>query len=509
MANGTKGEIFVLPEQIVPSSACAVCEVCCRFPEADSPLRPYFTRDEIQLAIAAGVLPDAFPDHAGSKITLVPFGDGYRCPAFDPATSQCGIYRFRPLDCQLYPLAVMWDSTHQNVVMGWDTKCPFIVQNGEMPQSHAYVERMAQRLETESMARTVVENSQLVGAFQDDVIVLKRLTRITEGLRTGSGHVSATTTLSPFALQPLSLEDQGRFKTLMQEQLFAGDPLAAYSFPYHYIWRDLFSYEWAELAGHYCLFATNDAGTFLALPPLGPDPTGAAIVQAFEILAERNPVPAVSRIENVPEAVAESCRVQGYTVVPKEGDYVYRREDLVSLKGDRYKSQRASYNQCAKHAPLICTYSDGDFPACLKLFDQWRSGIKTAADDYSRYMAEDAVSAHRTALRHARELGLTGLLAYVEDKLVGYTFGYPLTHTLPPEGRGQGEGSVFCILLEITDRGVSGVSQYLFREFCRQLGEYDFINTMDDSGLDGLRKAKENYHPVRVVPNYTVRPAKQ
>src|SRR2546422_7062432 len=96
-------------EQIVPSRVCFTCDVCCRFPERDSPLRPYFTREEIQAAIARGISPDAFPDHTGSKVAVVPQGEGYRCPAFQPETGRCGIYEDRPLDCRLYPVAVMWD----------------------------------------------------------------------------------------------------------------------------------------------------------------------------------------------------------------------------------------------------------------------------------------------------------------------------------------------------------------------------------------------------------------
>ncbi|HEY5627110.1 MAG TPA: hypothetical protein VIR79_04150, partial [Nitrospira sp.] len=44
----------VLP-QLVPSSTCLRCEVCCRFPDPDSPLRPYFTEQEVSRAVAGGV----------------------------------------------------------------------------------------------------------------------------------------------------------------------------------------------------------------------------------------------------------------------------------------------------------------------------------------------------------------------------------------------------------------------------------------------------------------------
>ena len=69
-----------------------------------------------------------FPNAAGTQVDLVPnpVDEGYICPAFDPATSHCRIYNVRPLDCRLYPFALMWDDMHKQVVLGWDTKCPYM-----------------------------------------------------------------------------------------------------------------------------------------------------------------------------------------------------------------------------------------------------------------------------------------------------------------------------------------------------------------------------------------------
>ena len=136
--------VFVTPPialpQLVPSRTCLQCDVCCRFPDPDSALRPYFTENEIALALAGGVVETAFPNRRGSQVILVPdpHGDGYLCPAFDAATSTCRIYEQRPLDCQLYPLALMWDEPHDQVLLGWDTKCPFMREEipGEI-QRHA------------------------------------------------------------------------------------------------------------------------------------------------------------------------------------------------------------------------------------------------------------------------------------------------------------------------------------------------------------------------------------
>ena len=469
-------------EQIVPSSVCAACDVCCRFPESESALRPYFTQEEIQAAIAAGVSPDAFPDHAGTKIRVVPYGEGFICPAFNPLTGQCGIYDSRPLDCRLYPVAVMWDRGHEKVVMGWDAKCPFIAEKLETPESHAYVERTARLLETDGVARTFLEHPQLIGAFQEDVLILQPLERITHGL---PPRVS---------LHPFTLADRPWFEKLLLPHRVGGHPLAAYSFPYHFIWRDLFAYEWAELEGHLCLFATNPDGTFLALPPVGPDPCGPVLPQIFALMAQRNRISAVSRIENLPAEFAARCRSGGYRVLAKAEDYLYRCADLVALKGDRYKSQRASYNHCLTHAtPSVRPYHAADMPGCLRLFQRWQQRLERSEHTaFARALAADTASAHRIALQHADDLGLLGLVAEVEGQIAAYTLGYPLND------------SVFCILFEIADREVTGLAQYIFREFCRSLSRFEFINAMDDSGLEGLRRAKQSYHPEMMVPSYIV-----
>jgi hypothetical protein len=183
MAAPNLREIPLVVEQIVPSSACFACDVCCRFPEATSSLRPYFTREEIRAAIARGIAPDAFPDRTGSKITVVPHGEGYMCPAFEPATGRCGIYEDRPLDCRLYPVAVMWNEARTAVLMGWDSKCPFIRDNLRSPESRAYVERTAALLESDATINIFVSHPQLIGSFQEDVTVLRPLDRLTRGIR--------------------------------------------------------------------------------------------------------------------------------------------------------------------------------------------------------------------------------------------------------------------------------------------------------------------------------------
>jgi len=188
--------------QVVPSAICFQCEVCCRFPEQDSFLRPYFTEDEIQRAVSHGVTPSSFPDHRGSQVEVVPHptGDGFLCPAFDPATHHCRIYEVRPLDCQLYPFALMWNEHHDTVLLGWDPLCPFLLDQAlgqaplqqEEPLSSTLelpkplvdrVRAVGTYLESGDMLNTLAVHPRLVTPFQPAVVVVQRLERLTALLR--------------------------------------------------------------------------------------------------------------------------------------------------------------------------------------------------------------------------------------------------------------------------------------------------------------------------------------
>jgi hypothetical protein len=287
-------------------------------------------------------------------------------------------------------------------------------------------------------------------------------------------------------------------------------PLAAYAFAPHFIWRALFTYSWAVLADHWCLFAEYADGLFMPLPPLpspfplpGEERAGVrgvafsdAVTACFALLRSRNSGSAVSRVENVPRELAAQYERLSYRVRAKDPDYLYHAGDVAALAGDRYKSQRAACNRFARTRQYrVEPYGDRHRGECLALFEEWvdqkrRQGVGGVADQ----MLRDAGAAHREALSHHEALGLTGLVVWVDGALGAYTFGF---NRLP---------SVFCVLLEVADREIPGLAQFIFRETCRQALDRGVlhINTLDDSGLPSLAQSKRAYHPVQLVESYVV-----
>ena len=274
--------------QLVPDSACVRCDVCCRFPK---PI--VFFAHTLQLEINDAVVLEcqSCSRPVGFTVELVknPMDEGYLCPAFDSQSGLCGIYDVRPLDCQLYPLALMWDASGQEVLLGWDSKCPFM-RDAPSRAIREYAERVATFLADEAIVGAIVAHPRLIGRFQEDVVVLKALPHFT--VRLSRERVDAR-------LRPLTPSDAPQFaKALERAHVIGHDTPAAFAFPYHYIWTSLLPYWWMEFDHTLFLFAKSPDGWFMPLPPLGAGPLDHAVEQAFVMMQSWNG----------PSPVAESKR---------------------------------------------------------------------------------------------------------------------------------------------------------------------------------------------------------
>ena len=230
------------------------------------------------------------------------------------------------------------------------------------------------------------------------------------------------------------------------------------------------------------------------LPPLGEKLNQSVLNTCFQIMDQFNSSKDISRIENVEEQKLGVYRECGYTYSAKHEDYLCSRKDIAFLKGDRFKSKRSSYNYFVKHYSFeFRPYLQRDILACLDLYKNWaRKRKEKFSDSLYQGMLEDGFSCQKLAMENYFELGLTGYVIEIKNKIVAYTFGFPIN------------SKIFCQLFEVCDLTYQGIAQFIFSGVCQKLSEYEYINIMDDSGLLNLRKVKLSYHPVRIVPNYII-----
>ena len=302
-------------------------------------------------------------------------------------------------------------------------------------------------------------------------------------------------------LQPLTLNDKPIFEAHAHRSCTR---LSHYAFAPLYVWREHFQFYWTQLADYLCIFAKQGADYFMPILPMPYETNNRTYLntvnKASQFMLASNRNGHIARIENVPQEMISFFEKNGFRATLKETEYFYETAVLAELRGNGYKQQRHAYNTFVGQYPSakLRPYRPADQDECFALYDRWRETRAQQYDD-SIYnaMLDDSRSAHRIGVSHADALGLLGRVVRIDGEIRGYTFGYPL-------------GAVtFCVLFEITDLGTKGLAQFIYREFCKELMDtYRWINAMDDSGLENLKRVKHAYHPIQLIPSYNIVPSK-
>lgn len=292
-------------------------------------------------------------------------------------------------------------------------------------------------------------------------------------------------------LKNLSAKDKGIFNKFLG---LNKHELSVYAFENIYIWNGLFDIYWSVIADNLCIFFKDKIGCFLYTAPLSLTRKIEAIKKSFEIMDGFNKNRDMSRIENIEEADLSFYESLGYAARSKSYDYLCKRTDLVGLAGDNFKSKRACCNYFTKHyefqfLPFSPKYRD----ECLKLYNSWVKEREAKNQDrFYQGMLEDSRVSFKNALDNYQGLNFSGWVVRIENKIKAFAFGFKLN----PD--------TFCILYEVADLSFKGLAQFIFRRFCSELDGYKYINIMDDSGLDNLKRVKLSYHPVKLIPSYIV-----
>ncbi|HET9869118.1 MAG TPA: hypothetical protein VFR02_01295 [bacterium] len=279
------------------------------------------------------------------------------------------------------------------------------------------------------------------------------------------------------------------------EALYAGPFLTA-SLPAFLMWQDEFLYADAGLAGARFLVAHYDKYVYLPTPPR--PFTRENVEKAFAYMrAVNGPGPGISRIEGLAESQKDQGRSWGFPTRPTLVEYVYERAKTAALAGDAYRSQRAEVNHLVKHHPVLFRpYRRADFPACGDLFEAWKAQrLPALKGGMGESMLLASQRAHARALRQGEAWGLKAWVVLLGGRLAAYTVGGAL------------DADTFGVHLEVADLTVRGLSAYIFRNLCRQMEPYAFINTGDAEGLPRLAESKDHWHPFRKPEIFALDPA--
>lgn len=448
------------------------CRRCCRFADPQDAQTPVFSTEEVRRALTAGAsaawFQPAAPPSQTVRVGPHPCG-GTQCPALEPTRHHCRIYPERPLDCRLYPFVVTRDASGRRLLLAVDTKCPYVQQLGAGRVLRDYGWYLLRLLESPSGQRLLVENPGLAGRPRPEFWVVAPI----------HDPSPPPAPEPPTGFVPLA----SRWAEFDRALTASGRPLSAYHRAAWAAWDDLLRCWWGPIGAHHDgVVAEQAGGYFLALPPLGPPITRETMEEAFARLGALNGGAPVSRVDNLPEALAERCRAWGYAVSLVEREYLYERAQL-----ERQVEQGAAEGRLA-----IRPYRPEDLDACRRVYTLWALRRQSDTDDTAaRAMLRDGFYAHRRWLEQAASLGVVGWVAEDLEGLCGYTLGAHLS------------SETGVILAEITTLEHEALPAMLAAALCRALAQ-PLVNTMGDALLPALARRKAGAHPFAVRPVFSV-----
>ena len=260
-----------------------------------------------------------------------------------------------------------------------------------------------------------------------------------------------------------------------------------------YIWRDGFGLEWAQEKG--VLFVKAGWGDILFML----QPFGASDAQLPSVLAAMQDWFAGQgkpfRLRGISAAFAQKLQQMfpgTYTITEDRNnfDYVYLAQDLIELSGRKFGAKKNHINYFTTHYPQYqyLPMTEDIIPACIASAEEW---YERRADSHPGLDFEKI--AITEALGNFRYLGIQGGVIEVYGKIEAFTCGERLNE------------DTAVIHIEKGNIGIRGLYQMINREFCRHAWQdMTYINREEDMGIEGLRRAKKSYHPVKLIAKHEV-----
>lgn len=162
-------------------------------------------------------------------------------------------------------------------------------------------------------------------------------------------------------------------------------------------------------------------------------------------------------------------------------DYLYEIDTLAELAGKKYQAKRNHINRFLEHHPDWYTeeITPERLDVCRQIMERWMQGHEGSDD--SRAMDK--------AFAHFEELEFEGIILYAAPgEPVAFSMGNRISE------------DTFDVNFEKAFAEVQGAYPMINREFARFVRERHssirYLNREDDMGVEGLRKAKESYHPI-------------
>lgn len=196
----------------------------------------------------------------------------------------------------------------------------------------------------------------------------------------------------------------------------------------------------------------------------------------------------VKELENYPGGEFE------FTTNRDDDDYVYNSVDLINLSGRKFHSKKNHLNSFRKNYPeaQYLPINNDIITLCKITINGWyKKRLQLTPDDPFIGAERDAII---EVLNNFEQLKLKGGALFLVNKVMAFTFGERLNT------------DTAVIHVEKADPDINGAYTAINQAFvANEWQDMVYINREEDMGIEGLRKAKESYRPVKMIKKFTAK----
>lgn len=216
------------------------------------------------------------------------------------------------------------------------------------------------------------------------------------------------------------------------------------------------------------------------------------------LLSEAKKRHIIPYLKLIPEiAITQELKTQTSLLIEEDQDnfdYILSIEDIATLNNKHYNKKKHFMHFVQNYPNRSVVELHFDDPhtkqQIIQLFNTWQEDKGRTHEE-----TQTELNAITRTIDDNAGLKLVGLGIYVEDKMIAFSIatlennGYVQFHFVKADKSYSGIFAAIYIYL----------AQYLNRK------KYKFMNIEQDLGIEGLRKSKEQWHPVKFLKKYTIK----
>ena len=267
-----------------------------------------------------------------------------------------------------------------------------------------------------------------------------------------------------------------------------------YSYTSLYIWKDACDIQYAIYSGALILKKKDFEGNYHFMQPLGYEKEDLGkIIEELKTYRDENHMKYLFKDleESFIKEVNALLKGKNEFYIEEDRnnfDYLYEAKKLMTFSGKKLHSKKNHYNTFIKNYNYeVIEISD----------EKVISDVVIAAEKWYEEAEERDIKLYyellaiKNVVKSMSLLNLNGIAVYVDGKLAAFSIGERLNEKLA------------VIHIEKGDKNINGIYSFIAKTLIDKcFSNAEIINREQDLGIDGLRKSKMSYYPLKLEKKF-------